>query len=264
MTATLSDALDLRRDGWTVHGEVHDGLDVFGIPHGGYLLAMAGKAVVLAAEQPDLFSITTHFLRKARPGPVSFHVTPAGGSRRFTSVQATAVQDGETMLAIMASLGDRDTIVGPSWTDRASWDPRTARLGPPADDPTLAFPTPNVAQRFGMRIDRTTDAWTRGELTGEAEMRVRLANTESDQFVALLAADITPPALWNAVPPTGWVPTVEMTAHVRSRPVPGPMTVEVTTRQLSDGFFDEDAIVRDAAGTLVVQSRQLARWHEPA
>jgi len=38
------------------------------------------------------------------------------------------------------------------------------------------------------------------------------------------------------------------------------MTVEVDTHHVQDGFLEEDALVRDATGRLVVQSRQLARW----
>jgi hypothetical protein len=41
---------------------------------------------------------------------------------------------------------------------------------------------------------------------------------------------------------------------------PGPLTVEVVTHHVADGFLEEDALVRDATGHLVVQSRQLARW----
>ena len=40
------------------------------------------------------------------------------------------------------------------------------------------------------------------------------------------------------------------------------MTVEASTRHVADGFLDEDALVLDADGRLVCQSRQLARWTE--
>ena len=38
-----------------------------------------------------------------------------------------------------------------------------------------------------------------------------------------------------------------------------PCTVEASTHHVGGGFLEEDALVHDAAGRLVVQSRQLAR-----
>ena len=70
----------------------------------------------------------------------------------------------------------------------------------------------------------------------------------------------------DALPPTafelglsGWVPTVELTVHVRARPAPGPLRISVTTVNLAGGFLEEDVQVWDTANRLVAQSRQLAR-----
>ena len=67
---TLADALAVEvtdRDDRRVRVDatVHPGYDVFTIPHGGYLAALAGSAVLAATEQPDLFTITTHYLRNS-------------------------------------------------------------------------------------------------------------------------------------------------------------------------------------------------------
>lgn len=258
------DALTIRRDGWTVRTEVHEGWDVYGVPHGGYLAALGGRAVVAAAELPDIFTLTTHYVAKATVGPMTFHVDPVGASRRFRSVQARAVQGDRTVLAVLASLGDRTRLAGPSWTSTAPWVPVPDELGPPAGDTRLDFAAPAVAERVGLRLDHATSGFLRGEVGDRATLRAVTTTETVDQYTALIACDVTPPALWNAVPPAGWVPTVELTAHVRARPAPGPLSVEVTSSHLQDGFLDEDALVRDADGTLVVQSRQLARWTQPA
>lgn len=258
------EALAIRRDGWTVQAQVHDGWDVFGVPHGGYLAALAGRAAVAAADQPDIFTLTTHYVAKATVGPITFHVDPAGSSRRFRSVVARGVQGDRTVLVALASLGDRTVLDGPSWTSASPWRPGPDELGPPAGDPDLAFTAPAVAERLGLRLEHATSGFLRGEVGDRATLRALTTTDVVDQFTALIACDATPPALWNAVPPSGWVPTVELTAHVRARPASGPMTVEVTSAHLQDGFLDEDALVHDAAGTLVVQSRQLARWSQPA
>jgi acyl-coenzyme A thioesterase PaaI-like protein len=255
-----------------VEAEVHPGYDVFTIPHGGYLAALAGSAVLAATEQPDLFTITVHYLRKATEGPLRFEVDLVGGSRRFTTVHARGTQDGEAVLAVLASVGDRTALEGPSWRRAEPWDADAARLAPPAGSDGLGggratpgesaarFEPPNIARRFALRPDVPSFAFATGEVTGDATLRARMEVEEPDQLAALIACDITPPAVWNALGAEGWVPTIELTAHVRARPRPGPLSVVATTDHVTDGFLEEDAVVHDAEGRLVVQSRQLARW----
>lgn len=265
-TASLAEAVRLsERDGALV-GEVHEGWDVFGIPHGGYLAALGGNAVLQATGQPDLFSITTHYLRKAAVGPIAFEVAAVGGSRRFRTVRAVGVQDGAVVLSIMASTGDRTTIDGPAWAAASPPAIPEAALSPPAGDPALPFTAPAVAERVALRLETATAGFAVGRTGDEARLRGVLqptAGEPADQLLGLLACDVTPPAVWNALGASGWVPTVELTAHLRARPVDGPMVVDVVTAHVSDGFLEEDARVFDAAGTLVVQSRQLARWTSP-
>ena len=93
-----------------------------------------------------------------------------------------------------------------------------------------------------------------------ADVRAVAESVPADQLGALLACDITPPAAWNALGARGWVPTVELTAHVRARQGVGPLSVRAWTHHVQDGFLEEDALVHDADGRLIVQSRQLARW----
>ena len=261
---SLADALavEVHRDGGrrVVDATVHPGHDVYTIPHGGYLAALAGNAVLAASGQPDLFTITTHFLRKATEGSLRFEVDIVGGSRRFTTVQARATQDGEPVLAVMASVGDRTSMTGPHWRRRAPWSAEEGALAPPAGSDDATFPAPNIAARFRLRPERRSFSFATGEVTGDATLRARLDLEAPDQLAAIVACDVTPPAVWNALGMEGWVPTIELTAHVRARPAPGPLTVVATTDHVSDGFLDEDALVHDSAGTLVVQSRQLARW----
>lgn len=254
----LGDALAVEADadGWL--GRVPAGWDVFGIPHGGFLAALAGAAVLEATGAPDLFSMTTHFLRKASVGPIRLRVAEAGASRRFRSVRAEACQDGQVSLAVSALVGDRTTIAGPSWHRAAPWRPTEAALVPP----DTGFAMPSVSERMGLRLEAASTGFATGAAGAEARVRAVVEKAEPSVLAAIVACDLTPPAIWNALGPTGWVPTVELTVHVRARPAPGPMTVEATTRHVSAGFLEEDAEVFDAEGTLVVQSRQLARYSE--
>ena len=87
----------------------------------------------------------------------------------------------------------------------------------------------------------------------------RLRDGEPIDTVALvLAVDAFPPTVFNARLPVAWTPTVELTAHVRSRPSPGWLRCAFTTRCVTGGFLEEDGVLWDDTGTLVAQSRQLA------
>jgi hypothetical protein len=163
-------------------------------------------------------------------------------------------------MSVVASVGDRTPMVGPDWHRSAPWVPDEAALAPPAGSEGLPFEPPNIARRFGLRPDLSSYAFATGEVTGDATLRATMQVAEPDQLAAIVACDLTPPAVWNALGVEGWVPTVELTAHVRARPVPGPLSIVATTDHVTDGFLEEDAVVHDSAGRLVVQSRQLARW----
>ena len=55
-----------------------------------------------------------------------------------------------------------------------------------------------------------------------------------------------------------WVPTVELTVHVRGTPAPGPLRVAFRCRFILDGLLDEEGEIWDSTGALVAQSRQLS------
>ena len=107
------------------------------------------------------------------------------------------------------------------------------------------------------------------ELTAHVRARpapgwLRMADgREPDPLLLLLAVDALPPVAFELGLP-GWTPTLELTAHVRARPAPGWLRVNLTSRTMSGGYLEEDAEVWDSEGRLVALSRQLARASAPA
>lgn len=256
---TLREALAVRRvDETAVDAVIHEGWDVFGVPHGGYLTALAAQAVLEVSGVPDLFTISVHFLRKARLGPMRFTVRAVGGSRRLTTFTAVGHQghDERPTLTAMVSVGDANTLTGPTWTDRAPRAPMD--LHDVIASPGAAFSPPNIARRMRLKLDPATLGFAEGRTGPRAEIRGVADLPESDVLAALVACDLTPPAIWNALGVQGWVPTLELTAHVRQPPISGPLAVTASTREVTKGLLEEDALVHDAEGRLVVQSRQLA------
>jgi len=104
--------------------------------------------------------------------------------------------------------------------------------------------------------------------TAKEKRRDRWAESFADEepvdaIALLLAADAFPPAVFNSELPVAWVPTVELTVHVRGVPVPGPLRCSFVSRFIHDGLLDEEGAIWDSSGVLVAQSRQLALAPRP-
>jgi len=65
-----------------------------------------------------------------------------------------------------------------------------------------------------------------------------------------------PPAL-NAMARV-YIPTIELTVHVRRRPSAGWLRAHFATRHLIDDHVEEDGRIWDARGKLVAMSRQIS------
>jgi hypothetical protein len=89
------------------------------------------------------------------------------------------------------------------------------------------------------------------------EYWVRPKGVAPDVLFALLCGDVSAPVTF-AVNRTGWAPTVQLTAYLRALPADGWLRVLCTAVQIGQDWFDEDHIVVDCEGHIVVQSRQLA------
>ena len=61
---------------------------------------------------------------------------------------------------------------------------------------------------------------------------------------------------------TGWVPTVELTVHVRALPAPGWLRVVQRRSVIADGWLDETCEIWDSTDRLVAQAVQLAGYRE--
>lgn len=244
-------------------GAVYEGWDIFGNAHGGYMMAQAANVALQATGQPDVMSITSHFLRKAVYGPIRYATQVIGASRRFTSLAVHGLQDDQAVTTSLVLLADRRTFEGPRWSSREDPGLPDRPLSPPAD---AASGLPRIAQQLGLRILMDDAAFAVGGSSGTGLMRAVVdppAPTVTDQLLAIVACDLTPPAVWNAGQPMGWVPTVELSAQLRVRPAPGPLSVVARSTDMGEGFVDEEAEVYDSSGRLVVHSLQHARISQP-
>ncbi|HEX5566582.1 MAG TPA: thioesterase family protein [Streptomyces sp.] len=234
--------------------------------NGGYLLALLGRALGDALPHPDPFTITAHYLTASRPGPAVVRTTAVRTGRTLSTGTASLVQTGEDggeveRIRVLASYGDLAALPEDVRTSAKppQLPPYEHCLG--AQDGMDPAAVPPITHQIDLRLDPATAGWAAGAPSGRGEMRgwFGLADgRDPDPLSLLLAVDALPPTAFELGVP-GWVPTVELTAHVRHSPAPGPVRVSVTTRNLAGGFLEEDAEVWDSQDRLVAQSRQLAR-----
>ncbi|GHD94857.1 thioesterase family protein [Streptomyces naganishii] len=243
--------------GWTIINAVN----------GGYLLAVLGRALADALPHPDPFTISAHYLTASRPGPAVVRTDVVRTGRTLSSGQASLFQydaDGQEVerIRVLASYGDLDALPDDVRTtaEPPAIPPMEQCFGP-QDGPAPVPGSSAITDRLMLKLDPATLGWALGSPSGKGEMRAWFGladGRDADPLSLLLAVDALPPTAFE-IGLKGWVPTVELTVHVRCRPAPGPLRVSVTTRNLAGGFLEEDAEVWDSADRLVAQSRQLAR-----
>lgn len=250
----------------TFAGEVVDGWDIAGNANGGYLLAVAARAMATAVERPDPVTISAHYLAPGRPGPVVIDPQVVKVGKRFTTASATMTgSDGRPVLAALGTFGSLEADDGgATLVDAAPPDLPPTEQCRPRSGGTL--PPGGFMQRVELRIHPDDVGFSFGAPTGTMRIRgwFRFVDDEPvDTTGLLLVVDAFPPTVFNSGLAIGWVPTVELTAHVRARPAPGWLRCAFTTRFVTGGFLEEDGEVWDATDRLVAQSRQLALVPRP-
>jgi len=258
-----------------VDGDVHtfscrvaEGWDIVGNANGGYLLALLGRAMSQAAGRPDCVTITAHYLSPAPVANGRIVVAIVRSGRRFATATASLFlevdgRERETLRAI-ATLGDLandpggPTMLLDSMFDIAPIDQCIGSHGAPG--------MPGLHGRLDSRFDPRDAGFMRGEKSGASVIRGWFAFADGrpvDSRALLLACDAFPPTVFHLDLPVAWVPTVELTFHLRAVPSPGPVACSFKTRYVQNGLLEEDGEMWDSSGTLVGLSRQIALAPRP-
>lgn len=233
-------------------------------PNGGYLASIAVRAMGELGAHDDPVSVTTHFLRPGTAGePAEIDAEIVRAGRTLTFVRATLTQADTPRLTVLAAFADLSAD-----SERASTKEHPEALTEPM--PTMPAPE-RCVRRSGAEqgielpiLDRLDivihPGQARAGQAGVAEVSgwIRLADGSDPVAGALpLFADAFPPSMFGSLGMVGWVPTVELTVHVRRRPAPGWVLGHFATNDLHDGRMIEDGRLWDETGALVARSRQL-------
>lgn len=227
-------------------------------PNGGYLTAIALRAMAQLGSHPDPLTVTTHFLRPGTgDAPAEIDAELIRSGRTLTTARASLAQDGRQRIEVLAAFGDLSVTAGPDAPvtieppDIPGPDECVSRS---AAEQGIDLP---LLQRLDIRVP--PDQAKAGAAGAPVVSGwIRLADgTEPDIGSAALFADAFPPAIFGLLGAIGWVPTIELTTHVRRRPGPGWVLGRFETNDLHRGRVVESGALWDRSGQLIVQTRQL-------
>ena len=238
---------------------VEDRWDINGNANGGYLLALAANAMRAESGRAHPVSISMHYLSPAPAGPATTTCEVVKAGRRLSTVVASMSRDGRDIVRSIGTFGDVDasigvqsnTLVKPQMVPYEDCPKRP-------DNPEMPL---GLTSRLDMRLHPEDVGFSTNTPNGIARVRGYFAFKDGrpvDTLALLLAADAFPPVTFNLFGMKGWVPTVEFTVHVRGVPVEGPIICQFTSSLTQGGFWEEDGVMWDSAGTVVAMSRQLA------
>ncbi len=239
-------------------GRVSSAWNIGDNPNGGYLVSLITQALEQAIEHPDPISVTTHYLRPGiADAPCEIDVDVVRTGRTLSTVRATLSQEGKARLTVLAAYAD---LSSPAGIDSDITLP-VPELPAPEDCVQRSAENQGVHLPILDRLDTRLDpACATPGASSEARLRgmIRFIDGRApDTRSLLLFTDSFPPSPLAKLGSVGWVPTLELTVHVRRRPAPGWIIAELSTDDLTEGRMVETGALWDSNGQLVAQSRQI-------
>jgi Acyl-CoA thioesterase C-terminal domain/Acyl-CoA thioesterase N-terminal domain len=251
---------------------IHELWTVGDKPNGGYLLALLGRAARAEGRGGggwgwEVVSSSITYLRPPDLGPATVRTTLLRRGRSAAHVRAVLTQEDTDLVDAVFVLGDvpvtaaaRYDGIGPL---RAPDPERCVRLTPQMPSGVRV----GIMEVLDLRLDPATLPYadsppapgTPAELRGWSRFAT---GREPDPLSLLFSVDAIPPATLM-IGSTGWVPTLQMSAYVRSWPAPGWLGIRMTANLVAGGMVDETCTVWDSHGHVVAQATQLARLRFP-
>ncbi|WP_068181562.1 thioesterase family protein [Mycobacterium sp. UM_CSW] len=273
MNALFTTAMTLREAGPGVYeGELDKHWTIGPKVHGGAMLALCANAARTAcgrgpdgperAVQP--VAVSASFLWAPDPGPMRLLTSFRKRGRRISVVDVELMQGERTAVHAVVNLGQPEHYPPDgSHAPLLSANPVLDLMAPePPDDAEPIGPGHPLAGlvHLGEGCDVRPLLSTMRPRNGHPpviQMWARPRDVAPDALFALMCGDLSAPVTF-AVDRTGWAPTIQLTAFLRALPADGWLRIIATCVEIGHDWFDEDHIVVDQLGRLVVQARQLA------
>jgi acyl-coenzyme A thioesterase PaaI-like protein len=264
-------------------GELNEHWTIGPKVHGGAMLALCAKAARVACgaggpERSDAgmgpevdggfqpIAVAANYLWAPDPGPMRVRTSIRKRGRRVSLVDVELTQGDRTAVTVAVTLADAEHHVPPL----LSFNP-VVPLMTPEPPPGLEPIGPGHPMADIVHLAHGCDIRPALHTLGPRpdggppvfEYWVRPKDSAPDVLFALLCGDVSAPVTF-AVDRSGWAPTVQLTAYLRGLPADGWLRVMCTAVQIGQDWFDEDHIVVDREGRIIVQTRQLAMVPPPA
>jgi acyl-coenzyme A thioesterase PaaI-like protein len=243
-------------------GELNEHWTIGPKVHGGAMLALCANAArTIVGDGLEPIAVSGSFLWAPDPGPLQAVTTVRKRGRRVSVVDVELRQGEKTAVRTVITLGNPE---GPHVAPLLSVNP-VIPLMTPEPPPGLESIGPghpmadivHLAHGCDIRPSLTTMGPRADGGPPVIEYWVRPRHGSPDVLFALLCGDVSAPVTFG-VNRMGWAPTVQLTAYLRAVPADGWLRVMCTTTQIGQEWFDEDHVVVDSDGRIIVQSRQLA------
>jgi acyl-CoA thioesterase len=226
-----------------------------GVPNGGYLLAVALRALAAEMPLPDPVVASATYLRPGETGPAAIATEVVRAGRRVATGEARLSQRGREIVRVLATFADLGAAGGRTVV-------QSAPPPLPAVEETREYrgelPGVTIIDRFEYRSAQPP-GWANGVPTGESDVAFWLRfrdGRDADPIALAAMVDAAAPAVLELGEPGS--ATIELTVHIRGRPAPGWLACRALTRHVIGGYHEEDFEIWDSAGALVAQSRQFA------
>ncbi|OBF56834.1 hypothetical protein A5787_26165 [Mycobacterium sp. 852002-50816_SCH5313054-b] len=269
MNALFTTAMTLRKVSPGVfEGELDKHWTIGPKVHGGAMLALCANAARTACggqpAGPEPVAVSASFLSAPDPGPMQLLTSFRKRGRRISVVDVELMQGERTAVHAVVNLGQPEHFPpGAATAPLLSANPVLDLMAPePPDDVEPIGPGHPLAGlvHLGEGCDVRPLLSTMRPSNGHPpmiQMWARPRGAAPDALFALMCGDLSAPVTF-AVDRTGWAPTIQLTAFLRALPADGWLRIIATCMEIGHDWFDEDHIVVDRLGRLVVQARQLA------
>jgi acyl-coenzyme A thioesterase PaaI-like protein len=270
MTALFTTAMALREvEPGVFDGELNHHWCIGPKVHGGAMLALCANAARTAGGgQAQPVAVSASFLSAPDPGPMRLRTTVRKRGRRISVVDVELSQGDRTAVHAVVNLGEPEHYVpGDGAGPLLSANP-IVDLMPPEPPGNIAPIGPGHPMAGLVHLGEGCDVRpllsSQRPVTQDRERRApvfqmwaRPRGVAPDPLFALMCGDLSAPVTF-AVERRGWAPTIQLTAYLRAVPADGWLRVTCTCLEIGQDWFDEDHLVVDSVGRVVVQSRQLA------
>jgi len=245
--------------------------------HGGAMLALcaaAARDALGGVAQP--ISVSANYLSAPSPGEMRLETFVRKQGRRISVVDVELIGDvgappacggrsheqQKAALHAVATLGEPEHLAAPL----LSANPVVSLMSPepPPDVEPIGpghpmYGTVNYWEGIDVRplMSSVPDGPVADGKPPVIQIWARPRGMAPDILFALMCGDVSMPVAF-AVGRRGWAPTVQLTAYLRGLPADGWLRVMCTTTQIGQDWFDEDHLVVDSHGRIIVQTRQLA------